>query len=130
VEAEAVTAVRERLATEDAWFVVAEDEQQVVGMACGVDGRADDGAGPVIPELCHLSLVYVAPARWGERIGGKIMDAALAEARDRGYRRIQLWTHEENERAQRLYTSHGFEPSGRTIRDERGELIGHWSRAL
>jgi GNAT superfamily N-acetyltransferase len=109
---------------------VATDAGTIIGMACGMDVRADDGAGAPIPGLCHLSLVYVAPDRWGQGIGGLILDAALDEARVRGFDRIQLWTQATNERAQRLYRSRGFEPTDRTMLDHRSELIAHWSRRL
>jgi GNAT superfamily N-acetyltransferase len=58
----------------------------------------------VLPGLAHLSLVFVEPARWGRGIGGRLVDAVLAEARRRAYDRIQLWTHEDNARAQGLWT--------------------------
>jgi ribosomal protein S18 acetylase RimI-like enzyme len=125
-----VSAVRGRLIAPDSWFLVAADSGTTVGMACGMDARADDGLGAPIPGLCHLSLVYVAPERWGQGIGGLILDAALDEARVRGYDRIQLWTQETNDRARRLYRSRGFQPTGRTLLDDRNELIGHWRRRL
>ena len=130
IGAEEVARVRDRLESPDGWFLVAEQDGSMVGMAFGTHARARDGAGEVIPGLCHLSLVFVAPDRWGRGIGGEIVDAALDEARRRGHDRIQLWTHEANERAQRLYRGRGFVPSGRTMIDYRGELIGHWVREL
>ena len=122
--------VRDRMGRPDAWFVVAEDGATLVGMASGFAGRADDGTGPVVPGLCHLGAVFVEPSRWGEGIGHALVAAAVDHAAGLGYQRIQLWTHESNERAQRLYRSHGFAPSGRTKTDDRGELIGHWIRDL
>jgi ribosomal protein S18 acetylase RimI-like enzyme len=38
---------------------------------------------------------------------------------------MHLWTHEDNERAHRLYRSRGFEPTGRSADGE-----GEWARAL
>jgi GNAT superfamily N-acetyltransferase len=129
VTPEVVVIVQDRMGLPDAWLVVAEDDS-VVGMASGLAGRADDGAGPVVPGLCHLGMVFVEPLRWGEGIGHALVSAAVDQAAGLGYRRIQLWTHETNERAQRLYRSHGFAPSGRTMTDDHGELIGHWIRDL
>ncbi len=129
VTAAVVGIVRDRMSLPDAWFLVAEDGA-LVGMASGFAGRADDGTGPVVPGLCHLGAVFVEPSRWGEGIGHALVTAAVDRAAALDYRWVQLWTHESNERAQRLYRSHGFAPSGRTKADDRGELIGHWIRDL
>ena len=120
---------RRRLLEPDVWFLVALDPD-VVGVTSGMPAREDDGRGPVVPGLCHLSMVFVDVGRWGEGIGAALVAAALEQTRDQGYQRIQLWTHEDNERAQRLYRRHGFVPSGRQMLDDGGEAIGHWSRDL
>lgn len=82
----------------DAFLVVADDAGEVTGMALGMQACADDGAGPPVSGLCHIAMVFVAPDRWGEGVGGQLVDAVLAEARDRGYDRAQLWTHVDNGR--------------------------------
>ena len=113
--------------------VPAEHEARVRGHAGKPDAFllvADDGAGPPVPGLCHVSTVFVAPNRWGEGIGGRIVDAVLAEARARGYERAQLWTHADNARAQRLYEGRDFQRSGREKDDDLGERIVHYQRAL
>ena len=71
-------------------------------MALAMQGLADDGAGPPIPGLCFISMVFVLPDHWGRRIGGKLVEAVLTAARSRGYDRAQLWTHTNNLRAQQL----------------------------
>jgi GNAT superfamily N-acetyltransferase len=66
--------------------------------------------------------------RWGEGIGGRLLDAVIDEAKRRGCCRISLWTHErQNERAHRLYQSRRFAPTGRTMHNDEGEPIGEWS---
>jgi ribosomal-protein-alanine N-acetyltransferase len=80
---------------------------------------------PAIPGGCFLNSLFVVPERWGEGIGGTILDAVLAEARRRHYSRIHLWTHEDNARSHRLYRSRGFSPTGRTNDGE-----GEWAREL
>jgi GNAT superfamily N-acetyltransferase len=122
--------VRSNAGKPDAFLIVADDRGAVVGMALGMQGLADDGAGPPIPGLCHISLVFVLPERWGQGIGGRIVDAILAEARSRGYERAQLWTHAANHRAQRLYERRGFHRSGREVEDDLGERIVHYERVL
>ena len=98
-------------------------------MALGVQGLADDGAGPPVQGFCHVSMVFVAPERWGQGIGGRLVDALLAEARARGYDRAQLWTQADNPGAQRLYGGRGFLRSGRE-KEDLGEWIFHYERAL
>jgi GNAT superfamily N-acetyltransferase len=118
--------VRSRLAGPESWVVVAEEAGELVGMACGLPAREDDGAGDVIPGRYHLSMVFVVPDRWGQGIGGRLVDAALEHARAEGNRLLQLWTHEDNDRAQRLYLGRGFAREGRTKIDDLGEPIGLW----
>jgi GNAT superfamily N-acetyltransferase len=99
-------------------------------MASATDAREDDGAGPVIPGVCHVSHVFVLPGYWGRGVGGMLVDTVLADARRLGYARIQLWTFEAYERAERLYSGRGFRHTGRTMVHEHGELIGQWTREL
>jgi ribosomal protein S18 acetylase RimI-like enzyme len=127
--AEQATRVRARVGDPEAFLLVAEDAGDVVGMALGTQGLADDGAGPPLRGLCHVSMVFVAPGYWGRGIGGRLVDALLPEARSRGYDRAQLWTQSDNARARRLYEGRGFQPSGRE-KDEFGERIVHYRRAL
>ncbi|MEJ7763369.1 MAG: GNAT family N-acetyltransferase, partial [Thermomicrobiales bacterium] len=122
--------VRASLRKPDAFFVVADDAGVVVSMAVGMQGLAHDGAGPPSVGLCFISMVFVAPDRWDEGIGGRTVDAVLAEARSRGYDRAQLWTHADNRRAQRLYVGRGFRRSGREKDDDHGDLIVHYERRL
>ncbi|HYZ79348.1 MAG TPA: GNAT family N-acetyltransferase [Gaiellaceae bacterium] len=117
--------VRTQLRDPGSWFVLANDGSVVVGMASAEALRSDDGAGPVIPGGCFLNLLFVVPERWGQGIGGAILDAVLAEARRRQYSRIHLWTHDDNERSHRLYSRRGFSPTGRTAEGE-----GEWAREL
>jgi len=112
-----------------AFLLVADDADDVVGMALGMQGLADDGAGPPVRGLCHVSMVFVTPDHWGMGIGGRLVDALLTEAWSRGYDRAQLWTQADNARARRLYEGRGFRRSGRE-KDEFGELIVHYQRAL
>lgn len=111
-------------------MIVADDAGEVVGMAVGMQGLADDGAGPPVDGLCHISMVFVAPDRWGEGIGRQLIAATLDEARRRGFDRTQLWTHADNGRAQRLYEGHGLRRSGREKDDDLGERIVHYERDL
>ena len=102
----------------------------MVAVGVGMQGLADDGAGPPVPGLCHVAMVFVVPERWGRGIGGRIVDALIGAARDSGYDRAQLWTHDDNARARRLYERRDFRPSGRRKVDDSGETIVHYERTL
>jgi GNAT superfamily N-acetyltransferase len=127
-----VVQVRSRLheaALHDAasWFLIGRDGDEAVAMALIHPFRANGGSGDVIAGTWFVSLIYVLPDRWGEGIGGMMLDAVIDEANRRGCYRIYLWTHErQNERAHRLYRSYGFAPTGRTMRDDEGKPIGEW----
>lgn len=121
---------RKHIENPDSFLFIVEDGNQIVGVACGMPGLADDGAGPPIDGLCHIGAVFVAPERWGEGIGAMLVDATLEEARSGGYGKAQLWTHKENVRARRLYEKHGFGRSGREKDDDFGERIVHYEREL
>ena len=123
--------VRRNLEDPDSWFLVGSEGGEPVAMALVLPFRSRGGAGPVIPDTSFLDLIYVLPQRWGEGIGGSMLDAAIGEAARRGSRRVFLWTHErENERARRLYRSRGFAPTGRTRQGDAGEPTGEWLRTL
>jgi ribosomal-protein-alanine N-acetyltransferase len=65
---------------------------------------ADEG------EIANLA---VAPAGWGSGIGRALLDAALAEAKQRRIESVYLEVRDSNVRARRLYQSRGFEEVGR-----------------
>jgi GNAT superfamily N-acetyltransferase len=107
--------------------VVATDQDDVVAVALAMDAIEDDGKGTEpVPGLMHLSTIAVVPDRWGQRLGQGVLAGVLDEGRRRGYQRAQLWTHESNLGAQRLYERTGWTASGRSIIDDRGEPIRHY----
>jgi hypothetical protein len=71
VRAEHEERVRSCLRKPDAFLLLAEEADEVVGMGVGMQGLADDGAGPPVPELCHIAMIFVAPERWGKASAGE-----------------------------------------------------------
>ena len=114
-----VERARTHLRAPASWFLLANEGPALVGMASAEPLRDGDETGPVIPGGCSLHFLFVIPERWGEGIGGVILDAIPAEAKRRHYSRIHLWTNKDNERSARLYRSRGFAPAGRTEDGER-----------
>ncbi|HVE64157.1 MAG TPA: GNAT family N-acetyltransferase [Mycobacteriales bacterium] len=121
--------VRGYLDKSDAFLVVAEADGELTGISLGMQGKADDGAGPPVPGLCHVSLVFVHPDHWGRGIGKLLVAGVVEQAGRRGYHRAQLWTHADNTRAQRLYEGSGFVRSGREKADDLGDQIVHYELA-
>jgi ribosomal protein S18 acetylase RimI-like enzyme len=65
------------------------------------------------PDYLLLDNIAVSPARQGSGLGRRLLAFGEAEALRRGYREIRLYTHETMVENQRLYTSIGYEETGR-----------------
>src|SRR5437763_8192478 len=65
------------------------------------------------PNYLLLDNIAVSPARQGLGLGRRLLAFAEDEALRRGYREIRLYTHQTMVENQRLYTSIGYEETGR-----------------
>jgi GNAT superfamily N-acetyltransferase len=129
--AEAQQQVHRRLADPASFAVLADEDGELVAMVLVLQALDQDGASAdPLPGLAHVSMVAVHPNRWGQGLGALVLDVAGRDARKRGFARAQLWTHETNRRAQRLYERLGWIASGRTKIDDHGEPIRHYVREL
>jgi len=88
---------------ETRWYVVAEDEEEIVGYA----GLMTVGADADVQTLA------VARAAQGTGLGQRLLDELLDEAARRGCTRIFLEVAANNDVAQRLYQRNGFEVAAR-----------------
>ena len=105
-------------------LLVAESTGEVAGMALVTPATSRP------PEVAVVQMVFVASERWGEGIGGRLVDTtALAEARVRGFERALLWTHDD-ERVRRLYEGRGFGRTDPQVAGESGEPIVSYERPL
>jgi molybdate transport system substrate-binding protein len=81
--------------------VVTDPEGRVVG-SCGIV-RLDD-------ERCELKKMYLLPGARGRGVGSRLLDRAIAFARGRGFRSIELTTASALVEAIAMYRRHGFTP--------------------
>jgi [ribosomal protein S18]-alanine N-acetyltransferase len=95
---------RDELAhTDTRWYLVAEDDEAVVGY----------GGLIAYPDEAHVATIGVTTSRQGEGIGARLLDALLAEADRRGSPVVLLEVRADNEVAQGLYRRRGFAEIGR-----------------
>lgn len=129
-----VLLARQRMASPGTMVLLAHasdvQEPGPIGTIISVQGLAQDGAGEPVPGLLHISLLSVAPDRWGQHVGRLLVEAVLTRATADGYHEAQLWTHADNLRANRLYKAMAFRRSGRVRVDDWGELLVHYRRSL
>lgn len=86
--------------------VVTDPEGHVVG-SCGIV-RLD-------AERCELKKMYMLPAARGRGVGRRLLERAIAFARGRGFRRMELTTASVLVEAIAMYRRHGFTPIQREM---------------
>ena len=84
-------------ATEGCW--IAERSGRVIGSVFVVDA----GNG-----VAQLRLLYVEREARGLGVGKLLVDQVIAFARDKGYRKIRLWTQSDLVAARKVYAAAGF----------------------
>lgn len=105
--------IRAKLLASDALPFVAL-RPDIVGMALAEPGRLDDGAGDLDPLLLHISMVFVHPAAQRTGVGLTLVLYVLEVAASLGYRRIGVWTADENTPARKLYERAGMTLTGKS----------------
>jgi [ribosomal protein S18]-alanine N-acetyltransferase len=81
------------------YYIVADDD----GVVTGYGGLLAQRGGQA-----DVLTLAVAAHRWGEGIGGALLDGLLTEATRRGCTEVFLEVRVDNDRAQRLYRRRGF----------------------
>ena len=125
-----VAEVTASLRQSEGWFFIARDRDVPVGVLHAKPSRTKHGKGPLVFGQCYLYLLFVVPDRWSEGIGGALLDFVMADAVQRGYSRMHLWTQDDNERSHRLYESRDFVRTGRTDRalSDPQMTVSEWAR--
>ncbi|MFC0622950.1 GNAT family N-acetyltransferase [Kribbella deserti] len=94
---------------------IAELDGQRVG--CVLCVRGDDD------ETAKLRVLLVHPAGRGHGLGARLVDACLEFARSAGYRRMKLWTTDQQVVAQKIYTDRGFTLTAKHPNDTLGTPV-------
>lgn len=111
----------------DFWVKVATLNDLTVGFISG-EPTINLDTKERIEGVEHIKTLIVKPELWGKKIGGSLVTDAIEEARRKGRKQIELWTHETNTRAQRLYEGKGFKLTGEKKKAENtDEWIVHYS---
>lgn len=91
-------------------FIAWEGEARLGSIFCV---RQDD-------ETAKLRLFLLVPEARGKGLGKRLLEACMGFARERGYRRMELWTHESHRAACALYEKAGW----RLVRSEPKRSFG------
>ncbi|WP_442929131.1 GNAT family N-acetyltransferase [Modestobacter sp. VKM Ac-2983] len=83
--------MQEKVRAVDALMVVVREGSNVVAMALAEPGRSDDGGRGITPGHGPVSMVFVAPERWGRGIGRALMTGLHQYATARGWTTTTLW---------------------------------------
>ena len=116
---EAVLGLELALFGEEAWSrqmleaELAEQPRSRYYLIAADDGVTTGYAGLLVAaNQADVLTLAVAADRWGQGTGAALLEALLAEAAQRGCTEVFLEVRTDNDRAQRLYRSHGFSQIG------------------
>ena len=84
------------------------------------------------PKVARLRLLIVDPRARGQGVGRQLTDECVRFARERGYGRITLWTHEVLTAAREIYARAGFKLASSEARRSFGKDVvsEHWDLVL
>lgn len=103
------------LADPERTVLVAREDSSIIGYAMLIRGVPDDvdvqRAVPTRPAL-ELSKIYVLPGRHGTGAATALLTATLSTAVELDMRCVWLGVNQQNVRAQRFYSKHGFTING------------------
>lgn len=104
--------INDKVYSEESLFILAEVDGKLIA-TCGLQGNGRK-------RLRHTANLAIAIKKkyWGKGIGRKLMETAIASAKENGISRITLEVDTINYRAIALYTKLGFEVEG-TFRNDK-----------
>lgn len=81
-------------------------------------------------DTAKLRLLYVEPDARGLGIGARLVSECVKFARQKGYKRLTLWTHSIQESAGKIYQAQGFEMANETEMDVFGHTLKRQNWAI
>ena len=108
--------LRESLADEQVWCLVAESEGELVGQITVLPAAC--AAHPVDdPSLGHISNLFVRRDLWGTGLAHDLHRAAVDAALERGFKELRLFVAAGQARARRFYEREGWHSVGDAFDD-------------
>ena len=105
--------------------------------ACWIAEWRGDLAGSIFvvdagKDVAQLRLLYVEPKARGLGIGRSLVEQVVRFSRDKGYKKIRLWTQESLASARRIYANAGFRlTESKPHRSFGKDLVGeYWELEL
>lgn len=96
--------------TERTWKRILDPDSAIMCVVAEVDGQVYGFANCVVHEntwetqpVCYLEDLFVLPSARGHGIGGALIEWLRNAMRAEGWARLYWMTHEDNERARKLY---------------------------
>lgn len=77
-------------------------------VGCVAYGRSRD---KTLPNWGEIVSIYLLPEYFGKGYGNKLLESALLDLKESGYRNIYLWVLKDNHRARRFYENNGLQCS-------------------
>ena len=100
-----------RLRDPEIWSLMALEGEEVVGhVGLGPTTREDPGPAPA--GTINVWQLFVRAPWQGTGVAAALMEAAVAEARRRGFQTMRLWTPRGAGRARRFYEREGWTATG------------------
>jgi ribosomal protein S18 acetylase RimI-like enzyme len=124
-DAQRVARVTDKLDAPDVLLVCASRDLRVVGMALAEPFRDSYGHADVVADTGHVSMVFVHPSFQRCGVGHDLMRRLVARS---PWRRLSLWTRDDNEAARRLYARCGFAMTSDRGLTPHGDAISRWER--
>ena len=83
-------------------------------------------------DVSRIRLLLLDPAARGMGLGARLVDECVRFSREKGYKRITLWTHQELVAARAIYAKAGFTVTGEETHDSWGKPVvsEFWDMAL
>ena len=112
---------RELVRLPDFWSLMAEQSGELLGQVT-IQSSETTRLAVGDPGLGHLRNLFVRQDQWGTGLARELHDAAVTEARERGYRELRLFAAAGQARARRFYERDGWVAAGAPAFDAKSGL--------